>query len=581
MKKEEFEKAEEIKIEEEKKEKTEAEIKTAEENKDKTEDAETKTAEKNKDKTEDAETKTVEEGEEKTAEKETKTEEENEEAEENVTKTSEGKLEEPNTEETKEADTKSNKKYHKKIFLMCCAALIVIAVVVYLGGAVFYKSHFLPGSSVNGVDVNNMNSAKALQCLESTVSEYSFSVTGRDENGTAQTLGTISAADIDMANAVTADALNDCIDTQNEWVWLTEWIGNSNHSFQVLPSVVYDKDELKAALNTFPSFDKKTIIIPENAYISDYSESTHGYEIISETLGNKPDISAMADTIIQTLSQGLTGEIDVQSCYATAAVTSEDAALNNALDEVNRWTSANIVYDWNGSEVDVDGDLIKDWITFEDTADGKTTPVLDEDAVKEFVKENAKANDTYGKKRTFTTTDGVELTLSSGAYGWKTDTTAETEALINSIKNGENISKEPEYTSRGANKGSEDIGSSYVEIDLSDQHLYLYEDGEIVLETDFVSGNMSNGNFTPAGVFGITYKTRNAVLRGANYETPVNYWMPFNGNVGMHDATWRSSFGGDIYLTSGSHGCINLPLEKAAEIYEYMSAGFPVICYYY
>ena len=92
---------------------------------------------------------------------------------------------------------------------------------------------------------------------------------------------------------------------------------------------------------------------------------------------------------------------------------------------------------------------------------------------------------------------------------------------------------------------------------------------------------MSNGNTTPDGVCGITYKTTNAVLRGRDYETPVNYWMPFNGNVGMHDATWRSEFGGDIYLTNGSHGCINLPLDMAAAIYEYMSTGFPVICYYY
>ena len=104
----------------------------------------------------------------------------------------------------------------------------------------------------------------------------------------------------------------------------------------------------------------------------------------------------------------------------------------------------------------------------------------------------------------------------------------------------------------------------------------------MVLETDFVSGNMSKPDcITPPGVFGLTYKTRNAVLRGANYETPVNYWMPFNGNVGMHDATWRSSFGGTIYLTSGSHGCVNLPLNMAAAIYEYMSTGFPIVCYYY
>ena len=85
----------------------------------------------------------------------------------------------------------------------------------------------------------------------------------------------------------------------------------------------------------------------------------------------------------------------------------------------------------------------------------------------------------------------------------------------------------------------------------------------------------------PAGVFGLTYKTMNAVLRGADYETPVVYWMPYHGNFGMHDATWRTEFGGDIYLTDGSHGCVNLPLESAAAIYSQIGEGFPVICYYY
>ena len=61
---------------------------------------------------------------------------------------------------------------------------------------------------------------------------------------------------------------------------------------------------------------------------------------------------------------------------------------------------------------------------------------------------------------------------------------------------------------------------------------------------------------------------------------PVSYWMPFNGNIGMHDASWRSSFGGDIYKTNGSHGCINLPVSVAQELYGYVEKGTPVICYY-
>ena len=125
----------------------------------------------------------------------------------------------------------------------------------------------------------------------------------------------------------------------------------------------------------------------------------------------------------------------------------------------------------------------------------------------------------------------------------------------------------------------EDIGSSYVEIDMGNQHLYLYIDGEIILESDFVSGNISRGFGTPAGVFGLTYKERNATLRGENYTTPVDYWMPFNGGIGLHDADWRSGFGGTIYKTNGSHGCVNLPPSKTKELYDYLYKNVPVICH--
>ena len=124
-----------------------------------------------------------------------------------------------------------------------------------------------------------------------------------------------------------------------------------------------------------------------------------------------------------------------------------------------------------------------------------------------------------------------------------------------------------------------DYGNSYVEINLTAQHLFMYVDGELIVESDFVSGNLANGWDTPTGAFTLTYKDKDAVLRGENYATPVTYWMPYAGNVGMHDATWRREFGGDIYKTDGSHGCVNLPWSNAKIIFENIEQGFPVLCY--
>ena len=260
-----------------------------------------------------------------------------------------------------------------------------------------------------------------------------------------------------------------------------------------------------------------------------------------------------------------------------AAVKSDDKRLNRTVDDANKWLGTKIVYDWNGTEVVVDREILKDWVSIEDEK-----AVLDEEAVDAFVKEQAGAYDTYGRRKNFMTTYGYEISLPGRNYGWKTDVAGETEELIALIYQGSTIEKEPLYSIRARQKGSNDIGSSYLEADLNSQHLYLYQDGNLVLETDFVSGTMISdfGCVTPEGIFGMLYKSTDAVLVGETYRTPVKYWMPFYGNYGLHDANWRGAFGGDIFVTNGSHGCINLPPSMAAQIYQYVSEGFPVICYY-
>ena len=126
----------------------------------------------------------------------------------------------------------------------------------------------------------------------------------------------------------------------------------------------------------------------------------------------------------------------------------------------------------------------------------------------------------------------------------------------------------------------EDIGDSYVEVDLTGQKVWLYKDGKQLLEADCVTGTYGTDRQTPGGVYSIYYMQSPAVLQGAGYASPVTYWMAFNGGIGLHDASWRyGSFGGDIYKTNGSHGCVNLPEDAAKQIYETVEIGYPVVCY--
>ena len=191
-----------------------------------------------------------------------------------------------------------------------------------------------------------------------------------------------------------------------------------------------------------------------------------------------------------------------------------------------------------------------------------------------------KKHDTVFRPRTFQTSYGTEITIKNGDYGWWMDTDQEVAELTEMIEQGQSGERTPVYRQTAASYDTPDYGNTYVEINLTAQHLFLYKDGQLILESDFVSGNVARGYTTPGGIFGLTYKQRDATLTGETYRTPVSFWMPFNNNIGMHDATWRREFGKNIYLTNGSHGCINLPYSAAKEIYGYVEKNTPVICYY-
>lgn len=479
-----------------------------------------------------------------------------------------------NTQETM-ASAKPKKK--KKIlagFIIC--ALVAVILIFYGSVALYYQKHFFPGTTIDGIDCSNLEAYEVAAIVDSRIVYYKLEVAGRlDEDGESGIIGEINAQDIDLQFVDTLSEVEQLLKQQNALLWIG-LLANKQYAYSLQQGVSFNEEMLSATVKEWDAC--QDMIQPKNAYISDYSEEMGGYAIIPETKGTQFDVEEVTELIKNAvLMQESSLNLEEQNCYKTASVTADDKTLNESVDTANKWLATEITYDWNGQEILLDKETIREWVSFD-----SNQPKLDEEAVAEFVAENARNCDTYGKSRKFMTTLGVELTLRSGAYGWKTDCDGETEELLQLIYQGSVLEKEPLYISKGRQKGTNDIGSSYVEADLTNQHLYLYYQGNLVLETDFVSGNMNYSDcITPSGVFGLTYKTRNAVLRGANYETPVSYWMPFHGNFGMHDATWRTEFGGDIYLTNGSHGCINLPPDKAEAIYGYVSTGFPVICYYY
>ncbi len=486
--------------------------------------------------------------------------------------------------EETEFPAKASGKKGKRIALAVLAVVVLIAA-VYGGIGIYYRSHFLPHTYVqvlpafNDIDCSGLTAAQASSLMDEQVGEYTLTVTGRDyaSGDTGVVLGTIIPEEIQLGFDDSLSSAKYLMEQQGWLLWIRN-LGSYDDHYSVIQGVTYNKELLESVIRSWDACQSKNMVIAKDAYIGPYSEEAQGFQIVPETKGTELDISQVLEAIEEALEAHRTSlDLEEAGLYKTAEILQNDSSLTEPVATANKWLGTKITYDWNGAEVVLDRETIRDWISIED---GEA--ILDEDAVASFVSDRAREYNTYGKKKKFTTAQGAEVTLNSPNYGWKTDVTGETEELVQLIREGAVTSREPVYSSVAKVKSTEnDIGDSYVELDLTNQHMYLFVDGIIVLESDFVSGNVSAGNATPQGIFGLSYKTTDAVLRGEDYETPVKYWMPFYGNYGMHDATWRGAFGGTIYLNSGSHGCINLPFSKAKQLYQYVSTGFPVVSYHY
>ena len=274
-------------------------------------------------------------------------------------------------------------------------------------------------------------------------------------------------------------------------------------------------------------------------------------------------------------------DLEAAGCYYAPSVTKDDETLKNLCDTMNRCREMTVTYTFGGQSEVLDPATICSWIT--GSAEGQIQ--LNMDQVNAYVQTLASKYDTAGTARTFHTATGRDVSV-TGPFGWKIDQAGEAQALADVIRAAQSQSREPVYASRAVDRSAAEWGSTYVETDLTAQHVYMIKDGAVVWDAPCVTGNVSKNYTTPPGLYSLTYKQRDRILRGQKkadgkyeYETPVSYWMPFNGGIGFHDANWRSKFGGAIYQTSGSHGCVNLPPAKAAALYDLVYTGIPVICY--
>lgn len=466
--------------------------------------------------------------------------------------------------ENTEADGKKPLGRGKKVLIGCASVLALLAV-VYLGGAFYFNSHFLPKSEINGMDVTGKTVDEVAAELNSAAASHTLTLVER--GGKTEELDA-SAVNLKYVEDGTVGKL---LGEQNAFTWPLTLFQEEPNEMQA--TFDYDKEKLKASVDQLAAFTSPEIIKVENAR-PEYKDGS--FVVKEEIEGTQVSREHFDKAVVAALLNGDNElNLDGEKCYVAPTIRKDDKELNAAVANMNKYLGGTVTYTFGEQTAAVDKGRIASWLKM---GDDKQIH-FDTEAMSAYVEELSDTYDTYGSYRPFTTAGGGSITVGGGDYGWLIDNEGEVAQLQTDIQGGQPVSRQPVYAQTAAAHGSNDIGNSYVEISLGGQQMYLFIDGRQVVSTPIVTGNVSAGWGTPSGVYAVTYTARNVTLRGEGYASPVTFWIPFAGDVGIHDASWRSDFGGSIYIGGGSHGCVNTPYGAAQTIFNNVDAGFPVVVY--
>ena len=452
-----------------------------------------------------------------------------------------------------------------KIAGISIAVISVILISVYIAGRYYFKDHFYPKTSINGVDVGMKARMEAEELMGEHLSKYVLGI--KSDEGTMM----ISAQNCNLAYTGIEEIRN-LLDNQEEDYWFRDVFTSHEHKAMGLR---LDEEKLRETMNALPCMTPSAPQSPVDAKI-EYDEKQIAYVIVDEIIGNTIEPEVFFNGIKEAILAG-EEEIDLATneYYVQPGYFARDEIVQKAKATLDKYMGTVINYEDSGCTFTLDRNDIHTFLKV--SKDFKIT--FDKEFMKQYITEKlAPVFNTVGKSRTITSPGSGTFTISGGFYGWQVGLIDERTAMIDNIKAGETVTREPMYLQDAARKDrNNDIGDSYIDASISDQHLWVVVNGKVTMQSDFVSGDTSKGRDTDKGVYMIEKKQRNYSMR----ENPVtvSYWLPFNLDLGegFHDASWRKGFGGNIYTYNGSHGCINLPPAFAKKLYESMKVGFPVI----
>lgn len=511
------------------------------------------------------------------------------------------------TEEAASRGSRKKRKFPWGKFLGITAGILLLgAAAAYGYGVHYYSERFLPGTFIDGVLVENLTPAEAQAKIteRSAAVDSHFTVTGKD--------GVTESVDLGQAALSRRySGLENVIASQNKWMFLPE------KNVYKYPAGAYtvavgDPAAFEKAVLSMKMADPVMTVAPKDAFAA-FDEATDTYSVVPEQEGTTVIPEAFAGCIKEALEGGahsitFTAE-DPEGVYEKPVVRADNEALCGYVSKMNALKEIHAKVDLGAGTVmeiptaEVRKMMTKDLVTPEGAKPAaEVSAAIDRDAFDNYMLrlDGMYSTKTPGGARYFRSITGKkELVVTD--YGWEMDKEATAsslytmleEAVRKAVVDPAAAEQYPEHQitavwkqTANSHETANDVGNTWAEVDIANQKMYLVVDGALVLDSPVVTGmQAAKGRRTPTGIYQISFKTTNRDLVGYNsdgteaYRSHVNYWMPFNKNIGLHDATWRPKFGGEIYVYSGSHGCVNMPLAKAKELYQYVYKGMPVIVY--
>lgn len=493
------------------------------------------------------------------------------------------------------------------------AALLALSAIAVVGCGKKDKTYstFPDGYELATVDVGGMTAKEAKAALETAIEEYTISVTLDDEtfdmnaddleltyNEKADLQVLIDAANKDETSQkdVTLFKLKDGEALENALVdsYITaKTVGqldesadadeNDSEEDEADTTDADSADSTDDSTNSEEIFDIRSIV-PYRATI-EYDAQQATFVGVDGVSGDAPTYDNAA-TQLTSAVEDLKTTVEVQSSngYVDGELAADSDYVQEALDDANAYLDLTITCNFNpvtgtAATETIGKDQIATWLIVGN--DGLSV-ALDEETMSTYCTQIAGNHDTATTRNgLFKTTSGGTINVKVASSGQTVDANALYESVYEAIENKESATVEAVYSEAAAEDTGEYVtyGGSYCEVDLTNQMVYVYKDGQLVVSSSCVTGSVSKGYNTPTGVYSIFSRDKDRYLRGDGYKSWVNFFVPFNGGIGFHDASWRSTFGGNIYLYSGSHGCINMSYSAAKKLYENVTIGEKVIVY--